>query len=70
VQAFPQTFTARPAPDAKAKRLRVNVERKVNPSRCPKEPPQAAPPWGRSYQMLSAGRLITADNTDMLSPPS
>jgi len=24
---------------------------------------------GRSYQLLSAGRLITADNTDMLSPP-
>jgi len=30
-----------------------------------KKTPQAAPPWGRSYQLLSAGRLITADNTDM-----
>ena len=36
----------------------------------PKEPPQAAPPWGRSYQwLLSAGRLIESDNTDMLSTP-
>jgi hypothetical protein len=27
-QAFPQTFTARPAPDIKQKRLKANVERK------------------------------------------
>jgi len=33
----------------------------------PKEPPQAAPPWNRSHQwLLSAGRLIKADNTDMV----
>mmetsp|Transcript_20955 Transcript_20955/g.50600 ORF Transcript_20955/g.50600 Transcript_20955/m.50600 type:complete len:120 (+) Transcript_20955:53-412(+) len=30
LKAFPQTFTARPAPDAKAKRLRANVERKTH----------------------------------------
>ncbi|KAJ1495151.1 hypothetical protein T484DRAFT_2220549 [Baffinella frigidus] len=43
LKAFPQTFTARPAPDAKAKRLRANVERKVGPSRCsPGESPAEA----------------------------
>ena len=36
----------------------------------PADFPQAAPSWGRSYQVLSAGRLIRADNTDMLSTPS